>query len=77
MGRVRRWSWVLVLLVGGALFELIRRSTVETGNPNLVPALILLGAGVIPTAFVAFIAGRRLVSTSASARCCSPAWSAA
>ena len=61
MGRVRRWSWVLVLLVGGALFELIRRSTVETGNPNLVPALILLGAGVIPTAFVAFIAGRRLV----------------
>ena len=61
MTHVRRWSWLLVLLVGAGLFELIRRSIVETGNPNLVPALILLGAAVIPAAFVTFIAGRRLV----------------
>jgi RsiW-degrading membrane proteinase PrsW (M82 family) len=61
MGHVRRWSWVVVLLVGAVLFELIRRSIVETGNPNLVPALILLGAAVVPAAFVSFIAGRRLV----------------
>jgi RsiW-degrading membrane proteinase PrsW (M82 family) len=61
MGHARRWSWIVVLLVGGVLFELIRRGIVETGNPNLVPALILLGAAVVPAAFVTFIAGRRLV----------------
>jgi RsiW-degrading membrane proteinase PrsW (M82 family) len=61
MGHARRWSWVLVLLVGGALFEVVRRAIVSTGNPNLVPALILLGAAVVPAAFVTFIAGRRLV----------------
>src|SRR3954453_16323090 len=61
MGRARRWSWLLVLLVGTALFELVRRTIVSTGNPNLVPSLILLGAAVVPAAFVVFIAGRRLV----------------
>jgi RsiW-degrading membrane proteinase PrsW (M82 family) len=61
MGHVRRWSWLLVLVVGTALFELIRRAIVDTGNPNFVPALILLGAAVVPAAFVTFIAGRRLV----------------
>src|SRR3954469_9951508 len=61
MGHARRWSWLAVLVVGGGLFELIRRGIVETGNPHLVPALILLGAAVIPSAFVSFIAGRRLV----------------
>jgi RsiW-degrading membrane proteinase PrsW (M82 family) len=61
MGLARRWSWLAVLAVGGVLFELIRRGIVETGNPNLVPSLILLGAAVIPAAFVSFIAGRRLV----------------
>ena len=39
----------------------MRRAIVHTGNPNLVPALILLGAAVVPVAFVVFIAGRRLV----------------
>ena len=61
MGSARRWSWLLVLLIGGVLFELVRRAIVSTGNPNLVPSLILLGAAVVPAAFVVFIAGRRLV----------------
>ena len=61
MGHARRWSWLLVLLVGGALFEVVRRAIVSTGNPNFIPALILLGAAVVPAAFVTFIAGRRLV----------------
>src|SRR3954469_20094509 len=59
MGHARRWSWLLGLLVGAILFELVRRSIVSTGNPNLVPSLILLGAAVVPAAFVAFIGGRR------------------
>lgn len=61
MGHVRRWSWLLVLIVGGGLFELVRQTIATTGNPNLVPALILLGAAVVPIAFVAFAASRRLV----------------
>ena len=61
MGHARRWSWILVLVVGVALYLLVRHAIRTTGNPNLVPALILLGAAVIPAAFVAFIGGRRLV----------------
>jgi RsiW-degrading membrane proteinase PrsW (M82 family) len=57
----RRWSWLVVLLVGAALYEAVRRAVYTTGNPNLLPALILLGAAVVPVAFVAFIAGRRLL----------------
>jgi protease PrsW len=56
----RRWAWLPTLLVGGGLFELVRGALVETGNPNFLPALILLGAAVIPAAFVAFVYGRRL-----------------
>jgi protease PrsW len=56
----RRWSWVLVLVVGIALYESVVRAVVTTRNPNLLPALILLGAAVVPAAFVAFVAGRRL-----------------
>src|SRR5947209_4166573 len=61
MGYARRWSWLLVLVVGATLFELVRHAVVSTDNPNLLPALILLGAAVVPCAFVVFIGGRRLV----------------
>ncbi|TQS45601.1 PrsW family intramembrane metalloprotease [Cryptosporangium phraense] len=60
MEHARRWSWVGVLVVGLALFWLVRRATLHTDNPNLIPSLILLGAAVIPVTFVAFIAGRRI-----------------
>ncbi|MDN3029664.1 PrsW family intramembrane metalloprotease [Streptomyces sp. S.PB5] len=56
----RRWSWVAVLVVGLLLFWLIRSALVSTENPNLIPALIFFGAALVPTAFVAFVAGRRL-----------------
>jgi RsiW-degrading membrane proteinase PrsW (M82 family) len=56
----RRWIWIVVLLGGALLFEIVRRVLVETQNPNLVPALILLGAAVAPAAFVTFVWGRRL-----------------
>ena len=66
----RRWAWIAVLVGGVVLFEVVRRVLVETQNPNLIPALILLGAGVAPAAFVAFVLGRRLpwdISTGAIA----------
>ena len=61
MQLARRWSWVLVLVVGIGLYEAVRSAVFQTGNPNLLPALILLGAAVVPAAFVTFIAGRRMV----------------
>lgn len=59
-GPTRQWSWVGVLVVGLALFEAVRHVLIRTGNPNLIPALILLGAGVVPAAFVTFVSQRRL-----------------
>ncbi|HEV7657595.1 MAG TPA: PrsW family glutamic-type intramembrane protease [Mycobacteriales bacterium] len=50
----------MVLAVGALLFLAVERTMVGTGNPNYVPAAILLGASVIPAAFLAFVDGRRL-----------------
>lgn len=61
MQLARQWSWLLVLVVGVGLYEAVRSAVFQTGNPNLLPALILLGAAVVPAAFVTFIAGRRMV----------------
>ena len=57
---MRRWAWVVVLVGGVVLFEIVRRVLIETQNPNLVPSLILLGAAVAPATFVTFVLGRRL-----------------
>jgi RsiW-degrading membrane proteinase PrsW (M82 family) len=59
-GPLRRWSWLPVLAVGVLLYELVLQAVQDTGNPLYVPTLILLGASVVPVAFVGFIAGRRL-----------------
>jgi RsiW-degrading membrane proteinase PrsW (M82 family) len=56
----RRWAWLVVLVGGVLLFEIVRRVLVKTENPNLVPSLILLGAAVAPATFVTFVLGRRL-----------------
>jgi protease PrsW len=60
---LRRHAWIAVLAVGSLLFAAVERTLVGTQNPNLVPAAILLGAAVVPAAFVAFISGRRLPYT--------------
>jgi protease PrsW len=60
MRKPPRGTWLLVLVAGGVLFEILRRTLVHTQNPNLVPALLLLGAALVPAAFVTFIRGRRL-----------------
>jgi RsiW-degrading membrane proteinase PrsW (M82 family) len=57
----RRWSWLPVLVVGAVLYELVRLTLESTGDPLFVPTLILLGAAVVPVAFVAFVSGRKLV----------------
>jgi protease PrsW len=57
---LRRWSWLPVLVVGTVLYELVREAVQFTGNPVFVPTLILLGAAVVPAAFVAFVFGLRL-----------------
>jgi RsiW-degrading membrane proteinase PrsW (M82 family) len=49
-----------VLVGGAALFEVDRRVLIDTGNPNFVPTLIVLGAAVVPVAFVSFVYERRL-----------------
>lgn len=63
MGRPPRGTWLAVLIVGGALFEVLRQTVSHTQNPNLFPALLLLGAALVPAAFVAFISSRRLLYT--------------
>ena len=59
-GMLRRFDWVVVLVVGVVLFELVRRTLIETQNPNFIPSLILLGAAVMPATFLTFVTGRRL-----------------
>jgi RsiW-degrading membrane proteinase PrsW (M82 family) len=56
----RRHGWLVVLVVGAALFLVEERTLVATQNPNLVPSAMLVGASIVPLAFVAFVYGRRL-----------------
>jgi RsiW-degrading membrane proteinase PrsW (M82 family) len=57
---LHRWSWLPTLAVGAGLYEMVRWTLQVTGDPLYVPTLILLGATVVPIAFVAFVSGRRL-----------------
>ena len=59
----RRWAWVAVLVVGVVLFLVEERTLVGTQNPNFVPSAILLGASIVPLAFLTFVYGRRLPYT--------------
>jgi RsiW-degrading membrane proteinase PrsW (M82 family) len=56
----RRHAWIAVLVVGVALFIAIERTLVATQNPNFVPSAILIGAAIVPAAFLTFVYGRRL-----------------
>ena len=57
---VRRWAWLIILVVGVSLFQLMRLLYTSTGNPNLFPSLLLLAASVMPASFGAFLYGLRL-----------------
>jgi RsiW-degrading membrane proteinase PrsW (M82 family) len=56
--RSRRWAWLGVLVIGLILYLLVLRTLIRTQNPNFVPALILLGASVVPLAFLTFAQAR-------------------
>ncbi|BBG04005.1 MULTISPECIES: PrsW family glutamic-type intramembrane protease [Pseudonocardia] len=55
-----RHGWIAVLVVGVVLTLAVDRALALTRDPNLVPALILLGATTVPAAFLVFVHGRRL-----------------
>ena len=54
----RRWAWLGTFIVGGALYLMVLVVLTDTGNPNLFPTMILLGALVVPLTFVTFADGR-------------------
>lgn len=56
--RAPRWAWLPVLGVGIGLFITVRQVLVITGNPILVPSLLVLGVLVIPVSFVVYVDGR-------------------
>src|SRR3954463_8154381 len=56
--RSRRWAWLGVLITGLILYIVVLRTLVHTQNPNFVPSLILLGAAVVPLAFLTFAQAR-------------------
>ena len=50
--------WLLVLIGGAVLWAALTWATIETGNLNLVPSVIVLGAFLGPVAFVAWVYDR-------------------
>ncbi|SED15458.1 Protease prsW family protein [Amycolatopsis tolypomycina] len=54
-----RRVWLRMFLTGALLWVLAVVVTFVTGNPNLVPTVVLLGSFLVPVTFVAWAFGRR------------------
>ncbi|MET8160264.1 PrsW family glutamic-type intramembrane protease [Sphaerisporangium sp. NPDC005289] len=54
-----RRPWVRILLTGLVLWLLTVAITFLTGNPNLIPTLVLLGSFLVPVTFVVWAFERR------------------
>jgi RsiW-degrading membrane proteinase PrsW (M82 family) len=54
VGLLRR-GWLQILLSGLVLLVLVERALVATSSPNYVPSVILLGAFLVPVAFVTYL----------------------
>ena len=52
-------AWLRVFLTGFVLWILTVVVTMATGNPNLIPTLVLLGSFLVPVSFVVWAFGRR------------------
>ena len=63
VGVGRRWAPLVVLVVGGLLFESVRETLAATSNEALVPTLLLVGALVMPVAFLTLVIGRGMKLT--------------
>src|SRR5438874_1423681 len=57
--RPGRRPWARLFLTGLVLWVLTVIVTFATGNPNLVPTLVLLGSFLVPVTFVVWAFGRR------------------
>jgi RsiW-degrading membrane proteinase PrsW (M82 family) len=55
----KRRTWLRVFLTGLLLWVLTVVVTMATGNPNLIPTLVLLGSFLVPVTFVFWAAARR------------------
>jgi len=51
-------EWFRIFAIGTLLFFAAEQALKYTGNPNFVPAVLILGALVVPVAFVAFFYGQ-------------------
>jgi RsiW-degrading membrane proteinase PrsW (M82 family) len=54
-----RRPWLRIFLIGLALWIATVVIVFATGNPNLIPTLVLLGSFLVPVTFVAWAFGRR------------------
>src|ERR687886_1585421 len=57
--RAPRRTWLRMFLTGLVLWILTVVVTFVTGNPNLIPTLVLLGSFLVPVSFVVWAFGRR------------------
>ena len=57
-GSVLLRPWVVVLVGGAALWAALTWATIQTGNINLVPSVIVVGAFLGPVTFVAYVYDR-------------------
>jgi RsiW-degrading membrane proteinase PrsW (M82 family) len=55
----QRRPWLRIFLIGLALWIATVVIVFVTGNPNLIPTLVLLGSFLVPVTFVAWAFGRR------------------
>jgi RsiW-degrading membrane proteinase PrsW (M82 family) len=49
--------WIAVLVVGAALYGAVLAAVLGTGDVLYLPSLLLLGAAVVPVAFITFVSG--------------------
>ncbi|MGW5715046.1 PrsW family intramembrane metalloprotease [Amycolatopsis sp. NPDC003865] len=59
VSRPRRRAWLRIFAIGLLLWVLSVIVTYATGNPNLLPTLVLLGSFLVPVTFVAWAFERR------------------
>jgi RsiW-degrading membrane proteinase PrsW (M82 family) len=53
----RQLRWIAVLVVGSALYAAVLVALLGTGDVLFIPSLLLIGAAVIPLAFITFLDG--------------------